>query len=90
LSDVLVVVLGRWCIILLFLMGSWEYFVWNSRHLLCGMQAHWEEESAGAAPLEPMRLGGPQAKRGKMYMVQCPIHRNRKVVIHHQGPYGSR
>jgi hypothetical protein len=24
-----------------------------------------------------------------MYMVQCPIHRNRKVVIHHQGSYES-
>jgi hypothetical protein len=24
-----------------------------------------------------------------MYMVQCPIHRNRKVVMHHQGPYES-
>jgi hypothetical protein len=24
-----------------------------------------------------------------MYVVQCPIHRNRKVVIHHQGPYES-
>ena len=24
-----------------------------------------------------------------MYMVQCPIHRNRKVVMHHQGPNES-
>jgi hypothetical protein len=24
-----------------------------------------------------------------MYTVQCLIHRNRKVVIHHQGPYAS-
>jgi hypothetical protein len=24
-----------------------------------------------------------------MYMVQCPIHRNRKVVIHYQGSYES-
>ena len=24
-----------------------------------------------------------------MYMVQCPIHPNRKVVIHHQGHYES-
>jgi hypothetical protein len=24
-----------------------------------------------------------------MYMVQCPIHLNRKVVIHHQGSYES-
>jgi hypothetical protein len=23
------------------------------------------------------------------YMVQCPIHRNRKVVMHHQGLYES-
>jgi hypothetical protein len=24
-----------------------------------------------------------------MYMVQCPIHLNRKVAMNHQGPYES-